>query len=300
MGLFNIFRKRGKDSTNNATVQEVEEQAADRKNNFKTSVKRAVNVNLTPEQLRERLFELLAVDASLKGMPMVKEKILRELSSIELKTVEDIKKSIDEISVTKDGKFILFPNEHTLFFPTDSKGESIFIIQTEERKERDIGAMLNNSIKFATFETKTGYVYDIRTGIETFRTISTSKNGEKVSECDISRDVDKIEKVTKMYTYIHPDGTEDKEEPEEIDLTQRPGDIATLDGADANQINILYYQQKLDQQRLLESRHYLQKPSSYYNEFPKRLLEKKISESSNVKGCYEYMGISQPTVVPSK
>ena len=300
MGLFDKFRKHGKNKATEqeeSPVQKTEEKGLNKENAFKERVKATSNMNLTSEQLRERLLDSLAIDDGFKKMPMVKEKILSELNSIELKTVEDIKKSKDEIWVSEEGDYILFQNGHTLEFLTDEEGRLFFVTQTEKRQERDIGAMLNSRIKYDTFETKTGYIYDIRTGIEVARSISDSKNGELVSQCDIYRDDKKIEMTTKKYTYIHPDGTEGKVTTEEIDLTERPYDIATLDGTVAPQIEQLRYQQMIEQKRALESGVFSSRTSSNYEVFHNKLLAEKIRESKNSKGCYVYMASSQSTAV---
>ena len=90
MGFFDKLKKRGNKKIDNVDNEKLNEK--DNINDFKDNIKKASEINLTPEQLREKLFELIAVNDRFKKMPMVKEKILSELESIELRTVEDVKK----------------------------------------------------------------------------------------------------------------------------------------------------------------------------------------------------------------
>lgn len=296
MGFFDKLKKRGNKKIDNVDNEKLNEK--DNINDFKENIKKASEINLTPEQLREKLFELIAVNDRLKKMPMVKEKILSELESIELRTVEDVKKSIESIYVSKDGKYMVFPNENDLMFTLDEKEGMFFISKTEKWKERDIESMFSKSgtvgTGFATFQKDTSYIYNMNTGIEIARTISRFKNGDKVLECNIYRDDIKINKAIKLEKYICD--PQKQEEKEEIDLTQRPHDIATLDGVEANQIERVEYQRNLNTMYRLEDITY----ATDYEKVYQKILKEKINESKNKEGCYKYMGISQPTVQPAK
>ena len=284
MGFFDRFKRRNR-NTPTEVVKEpkplVDKSAQSEQ--FVKRLQESSTENLSSEQLKSRFIQFLDIDSVFKNNPIVKNKIMKELEKIEFKTIDDIEKFKDTCYV--EDNCIFFENGKMLSFELNNR--LLQIDEVEQRSEMDIGSLSKGMRGMgnhqATFTTSKSYSYDLESGVEMSRTILELKNQQMVFQKSFNRDKRSIKDVR---------GTEQSYNGDEkqylINLAVYPGDISTLDGVEASQMECLKYNQEL-QDRINKESHYGMLPFDT-DAFYEKVLQEKIENSNNRAGCYKYLG----------
>ncbi len=127
--------------------------------------------------------------------------------------------------------------------------------------------------------------YDKETNIEIARSGARYVNDiEKWSYMAL-----RIKEQFERVKYAEYDGEGQIKKTDYIDLSDRAGDISTLDGIEGLSYNNDIY----EMQMALSGR-------GDYEELRQKRMRDRISESKNPKGCYQYSGIENPDISRQK